>query len=521
MEATGAVAEAIAAVEEGVPVDLPMTSTKRALIVVLLAMAVSGGYAQSEEDALRISDLRAAGTGRSSGMANAFGALGADPASISINPAGFGLYRTSDISFTPAMEVNNASNTFYGQEASDSQSRFHFANLALVLHSPAEKDGDWRGGTFGVVYDRQATYHWRRNVRSDQVPSTFLQGFVNEAAGTLEQDIYDLFPFSAGLAWDTYAIDPFPLNDSTATDYVSAIPFGETTEQRHTIESRGASNTTSFFYAGNYQDKLYLGISLGLTGHRFRRTTRHQENTLNEDIDLAEVSYMEELNATGNGVDVKVGVIGRITERFRMGASFHSPQWMRMNEAYFTSMRTDFRTPDGQGNTSYSSDSPDGTFSYRVHTPWRAVISAAFIAGPMGLFSLDYEYADMRRARFRANDRMVDTYDYEWENDLISDRFAPVHTVRVGTEWRTGHWYYRLGWAYSPDPYVANDPRHGDGSKVYAGGLGYRTDHVGVDLGLNYIDRTSAHFTYNPFTVDPTQERTNQYRALITVSLRP
>ncbi|MBP6699281.1 MAG: aromatic hydrocarbon degradation protein, partial [Flavobacteriales bacterium] len=67
------------------------TATITAYLVAGLVLA------QNEEDALRISTGQPGGTARSNGMANAFGALGADPVSISINPAGLALYRTSGL----------------------------------------------------------------------------------------------------------------------------------------------------------------------------------------------------------------------------------------------------------------------------------------------------------------------------------------------------------------------------------------------------------------------------------------
>lgn len=59
-----------------------------ALAATSLAFAAGTLLAQGEEDALRTSTLRPGGTARSNGMANAFGAVGADPGSFSINPAG-------------------------------------------------------------------------------------------------------------------------------------------------------------------------------------------------------------------------------------------------------------------------------------------------------------------------------------------------------------------------------------------------------------------------------------------------
>jgi hypothetical protein len=489
----------------------------RFFVLIFLLLPVLPASAQNEEDALRISKVFPGGTGRSTGLANAYGAIGADPASIAINPAGFGLYRTSDLSLTPSFEVNDARANHYGREAGDTQNRFFFNNLALVLNNPSE-GGDWRSGTFGVVYDRQASHHWQRVAQGDAVPSTIVQSFVNEAQGTFEADLLDFFPFTSGLAWETYAIDPF---DSVSTDYFGGIPMGSPTDQLHTIESSGASNNTSFFYAGNYLDVLYIGASVGISGHRFKRTTIHRETSLDENLDLKDLSYREDLNTTGNGLDVKLGIIGRVTERFRLGASYHSPQWMQLNDAYFTEMTTRFRSADAQGRTSYSAVSPDGLFSYRVNTPWRGVLSAAYIAGANGLFSVDYEYVDYRNMRLRPSSRIANTYDFATENAIIQRSFRAVHSVRVGTEWRMGNWYYRIGWGFVPDAYVEEDARHGQAMLTFAGGVGYRTDHFALDLGLNHVRRNTNYFQYTPGLVDATFEQQQAYRAMVTVSFRP
>ncbi len=478
---------------------------------------VHGLLAQNEEDALRISSIFPGGTARSAGMANAYGAIGADPASIGINPAGFGMYRTSELSLTPSFEVNDATATYYGTEAGDTQPRAFFNNLALVLNNPSD-GGDWRSGTFGVIYDRQASHHWRRVAEGEMVPSTIVEAFVNEAEGTMEAQLYDFFPFTSALAWETYAINPL---DSGSTSYLGGIPFGSPTDQLHTIETRGSSNNTSFFYAGNYLDRLYLGASVGISGHRYKRTTVHSETSSDEDLDLKDLSYREELSTNGNGLDVKVGIMGRITERFRMGASFHSPQWMQFNDTYFNEMRTEFRTPDATGRTSYSATSPDGLFSYRLKTPWRGVLSAAYVAGSNGLISVDYEYADFSTMQFRPSSRIASTYDFATENAIIANTFRPVHSLRIGTEWRIGNWYYRIGGGYVPDAYVKEDARHGQAMLTFAAGIGYRTDHFALDLGLQHLRRGTNYFQYTPGLVEPTMELQRASRAMVTVSFRP
>ena len=49
------------------------------------------------------------GTARAMAMAGAFTSLGADLSSMSINPAGLGMYRHSDISITPMLAIEKRS----------------------------------------------------------------------------------------------------------------------------------------------------------------------------------------------------------------------------------------------------------------------------------------------------------------------------------------------------------------------------------------------------------------------------
>ena len=108
---------------------------RRAAIALVGLLFVPALLAQNEVDALRISTSNPGGTGRSTGLANAFGALGADPVAAGINPAGFGLYRTSELSVTPMVEVNGVTSTAYGTQAVDSKTTFVMNNLALILNN--------------------------------------------------------------------------------------------------------------------------------------------------------------------------------------------------------------------------------------------------------------------------------------------------------------------------------------------------------------------------------------------------
>lgn len=488
---------------------------------ILLFCGTQVVQGQNEEDALRFSNLLPGGTARSWALGGAIGAVGADPGSATTNPAGFGLYNTSEISITPQFEVNNAKGNYYGTSASDNDNRFSLNNLSLILSYPDKKGGDWRGGVFGISFDRQASFHWEERAVGEQVPSTILQRFVNEANGTPSDQLADDFAFTSNLAWETYGLDPMDPSDTLPTYYRSAIPFGSDTRQEHSISSAGRLNTTSFFYAANYMDRLYIGATLGLTGVRYERQTSHSEAALDTSLQLKDLNYTQKLLTTGNGVDLKIGVIGRVGGHLRLGLAFHSPKWLQLSDAYSNTMTTNFRTPDTDGNYRYVKDSPDGAFNYRLRTPWNVLASAAYIVGQHGLVSIDYGFTNFRQAKLNKSLDGVSTYDFSTENALINDEFRSIHSLRVGTEWRSGAWYFRGGWGIWPDAYADNDARQGSSYMRYTAGVGFRTKHVSIDLTGIYGTRDITYYQYDPALVAPVHERLNDSRGMITFAFRP
>ena len=371
-----------------------------------------------------------------------------------------------------------------------------------------------KGSSFGLVFDRTASHHWERVANGASVNSSLLSQFAEGAAGQLPEEFN---PFTTELAWQTYGINQV----DSSLNYVSAIPTGAATEQRNTISSGGANSNTSFFYAGNYDNRLYFGAAIGILGSRLERRIVQNETTLDEGLDLKSMRYEERLVTRGTGFDVKLGVVGRITDRFRLGASLHSPAFFSLTDAYFSQMETSFRTPDSSGVYDYAWDSPDGAYSYRLNTPWRVLASAAYIVGKRGVISADYEYSSPRNMRFRSADALVDNYDFGYENSRIKDVYRPTHSVRAGTEWRMGVLYLRGGVAWWMDPYVGTSELHGSDLMRYSLGGGFRRDRLSLDLTLAYDQRSGSYYTYGPDYVDPVRETTTAYRALFTVAYRP
>ena len=78
------------------------------LLALSLLLGVSTAEAQAPTDAYRNSMRETYGTARAQGMSNAVGALGADPTAVSVNPAGIGLYRSSEVTLASMSVTSRA-----------------------------------------------------------------------------------------------------------------------------------------------------------------------------------------------------------------------------------------------------------------------------------------------------------------------------------------------------------------------------------------------------------------------------
>ena len=77
-----------------------ITITAAAAAIISALATATAGHAQTAADAYSYSSIDYYGTARSIAMGNAFTALGGDIGGISINPAGSGVYRYSELEFS-------------------------------------------------------------------------------------------------------------------------------------------------------------------------------------------------------------------------------------------------------------------------------------------------------------------------------------------------------------------------------------------------------------------------------------
>lgn len=437
------------------------------------------GRAQNETDVLRYSWVDPLGSTRVLGMGGSFGALGADLGCLGINPAGLGMYRRGDLSVTAGLHAARTTAQWNTRQEKATGFASTISNVGIALTYPSV-DADWP--FFTVAFSHQNRMPFAQKVSVNGVPSEsslsalFVGQALDDAAiygyeSTDEAlDNGDVFAYGASLAWRSGLL--VPDNDDL---YASAVE-GPVNVQR-TIDRTGRMAETQIAFATAYQNKIYLGVTLGLPKVQFEERSVHQETPVSSGSELGQWRFEEQLDIEGRGTLLRVGVLARLTKALRIGLAYQSRSRMTLLDTYSTTLRTSWL--DG---TEGEASSPISNIEYLVFTPSRLTASASFLMGKMGVINADYVRSDMRNGELGdANTFLSSGYEYEAENLAVDNGYQVVHAGRAGLELRVGdakQGRIRLGGGMTTSPF-AGDAVTANATRYHASvGAGYRVGNV-------------------------------------------
>ncbi|NJK97097.1 MAG: hypothetical protein HC905_21200 [Bacteroidales bacterium] len=83
------------------------------------------------------------------------GALGGDATSLSINPGGIGVYRSSEFTITTGVNYDIVNST-YLSKYEDFKYKMNISNLAYIYTYNTNKTTGWVSASFGIAYNRLA-----------------------------------------------------------------------------------------------------------------------------------------------------------------------------------------------------------------------------------------------------------------------------------------------------------------------------------------------------------------------------
>ena len=389
-------------------------------------------------------NISSLGTARYSSMAGSMGALGGDASVLNTNPAGLGVFITDDVSASLVINSNKSTASLAGKSMSQNTSKVNLGSANGVLSFQTKENSAWKFVNVGINYVTQ-------NV-SDKLQSP---GNANITIGqsSTNPNIFD----------------------------------------GHLYETIGHRSKLNLGIGGNYDNKIYIGAAVNFSSVNIEQYDEVKVSSLN----TGRAKYFSRQNTPyiedADGFSLSLGVIGKLSNAVRLGASIESPTWYSIDREY------NFYSKNGLilSQNSY-------TESRSFRTPTKLTLSGAFIPNKHFAFNVDYR-VDLGKPNFGGGAADVQL------NNFYESTYKAQHEVRIGGEYRIKSFRIRGGYAFTTSPFKDHTEKMFDNNanvvngklsnyivgktQVISGGIGY-------DFKLFYIDASYQHRTHehsNPF----------------------
>jgi len=468
--------------------------------------------AQNSSDALRYSNFEVGGTARSIGVGGALSALGADFSVLSTNPAGMAWYRSSDFVFSPSLYTSNTSSRLLNDEggslSEESRTNFNLNSFGIVVAS-APRNNNWKTINFGIGFNRLANFHNDFYYEGNSAGS-IINRFQEQANSGAISD------FESGLAIDALALFDNEGDGIYESDFDNVRDASIFRSQD--VMRRGAINELVFSLAGNYREKLMFGATVGVPFVNYREEKEYREDDTADNVPaFHELIYSEELNTTGAGFNLKLGMIYRATQAIRLGLAVHTPTAYSLQDNFRSVLAYSFT--DGNGQTFPIDDefeSPDGLFDYKLRTPWRFIGGMSFVYRKLGFLSAEIEYLNFSKNKFKY-DGFADAEDDA--NQAIGTSLSNAVRLRFGGELAYDIFRFRAGLKLMQSPLEGDDTIN----NTISGGIGFRNPKFYMDLAYQ---RNSIDEIYTPYLVSASfpdqlvRNETNNNQVVLTMGFR-
>ena len=484
-----------------------------------LIFSITSLLAQEPLDAIRYSWLTPQGTARAQALGGAVSALGGDISALYTNPAGLGLYKTSELVLTPGLTFNNSKATYRGASATDSKSSFNYGPTGVVWGIPSYKaNSKWKNVSVGLAISKTANFNNNVYVSGENNQSSYSEKYLDQLISgnaTNPDDAAKNYPYGASLGLNTYLLDPTYDNNNNLTGYASNASVSTGLKQQQIINTKGGISAFSIGVGSNYNDVFYIGGSININTLKYIRNSSFREtdatNVTNNDFNYFVAD--DYLRTDGTGASINLGIIFKPVEALRVGLNFHSPSWYSFKDTYHSSLTTD--TEGYAGVKSQSSldlnDGYSGEYTYRYKTPLRLGAGLAYIFGTQadvssqkGFITADVEYVSYKGNAFNTQDN-TNQADKDYFTDLnntIDNVFKSAVNFRLGGELKFETVMVRAGFGYYGNPYSNNyfGNQPGDitntGRMNISGGLGWRNKGMFVDLAYIHQIIKDAYYPY-------------------------
>jgi len=505
-------------------------------IYVPFVLLIGAVQMQAQEfnpnDALRISTQQVNGTARFNALNGAFGALGGDISALQINPAGSALFNYNHFSITGNMQIQKNKSVFNGSSSAANENKIDLPSFgAVFVIDSKNQDQALKKVTIGLGYHSNARFndrtftkgisnesvtnyfldHANHGFNGGSVPLDYVQTQGNETIG----DLYDYLNgiqngFSAQQAMLAY--QGYLLNENSSQNGYVLNGSGNSFYQENETLTTGFNNQLTGNVAFDINKRLYLGANLNVHFIDYLTSSAiYEENRSTVTEGYKELLFQNHTYTYGSGFSFNVGGIFKATEELRIGASYQSPTWMRLQDEFSQSLQTHV-IQNGASKT-YNIDPQIVTLynKYSVKNPGAFTGSLAYVFGGNGLLSFDYTRKDYSTMEYSA-----DGADYSLVNDYYKTRLQATNEFRVGGEYRISQVSLRAGFRHADSPYKNKDIL-GDLTS-YSAGIGYSFGASRLDLGYLFWNQDSQQNIISSGTSGTGNIKSNNHNISISYS---
>lgn len=337
------------------------------------------------------------GSAKYTSMAGSMGALGGDMSSVNVNPAGLGVNIVSDLNLSLGINSNKNSTSLAGKTMDNTINKTMLSNAsAIIAFDLSQMNSKWKFVNVGVNYSNQKIDNYLETPENQNIKfqKNLLDANNNPVVGNNS---------FLGQAYDRY----------------------------------GDATKTNFTVAANYDNKIYIGAGLN-----FHDVYLEQYDSAKFGLDLDNsVNNFDKQNSPfseqSTGFSANVGIIGKISNEFRIGAAIETPTWWTMDRIY---------TDHYMGGSGYMT-SDNYSEDRKLRTPMKASFSAAYV--PSKNFAINVDYIQgLSKAKYTVYG------DAETElNEFFKDNSKGTSELRVGAEYRLEGLRIRGGYAFANSPF--------------------------------------------------------------------
>lgn len=549
-----------------------------ATAAVLAAMPF-GLAAQSAVDAYNITPTELRGTARFVSMGGAFTSLGGDLSTLTQNPAGIGVYRRSEVGLTFDVSIRKFSThtspatfengqTFNGVLKTN-KTKADFDNFGYI--GTARLNGALRNFNWGVSYNRLSSFHREYtgyNAATTGSLSNYIAGFSNGYPATGEggldfitnsngADVYNPYTDSGNdwLSILAYTGGMINLQPGTSDRYQGLFKSNTVGDAAYRVSEQGYVDEYNIDFGGNVSDIVYWGIGVGINDLSYRRDVLYSESMADAAIESggsivngdAGFDLSNTKLITGTGANIKLGVIIRPVDIFRIGFAVHTPTWYHLRsqgDADISGSYYDPSKPESSTNPNQPYTYTDMfDYNWRLNSPWRFMVGASLVLGSNAIVSLDYErvaYNDMKvkyqtwnnynGGEFVSDDNVngdIKTY-YQGANIVrlgLEYRISPQFSVRAGYNYQTSN---VRNAAYDGNEEIftsGTDPSFSfnNNTQNISFGIGYRYKAWYIDAAYQYAHRTGkfmAYTNYDGVTAPSAKLTDNRHNIVISTGFK-